>query len=170
MTPHERWLVYLLRFGAVLLGSAFFAMFLPNGWMAAIHRWLGLGEYPDAPLTSYLTRSLSAFYAFHGGLLLALSTDVRRFRPVLLFVAWATVILGVALTLIDFHARMPSWWTLTEGPWVVLTGVLLIWLVSKTRSRDTPSGESVPAVKPSAARTPGDGSWHREEIYRDHEE
>ena len=164
MTPHERWLVYLLRFGGVLLGSAFFAMFLPDGWMASIHRWLGLGEYPDAPLTSYLARSLSAFYAFHGGLLLALSTDVRRFRPVLLFVAWATVGLGLALTLIDFHAAMPSWWAFTEGPWVALTGALLIWLTSKTRSRDTPRAESVPAAKLSVSRAPGDGSWRREEI------
>jgi hypothetical protein len=128
----ERWLVYLLRFGGVLLGSAFFAMFLPDAWMAAIHRWLGLGEYPAATLTSYLTRSTSALYAFHGGLLLALSTDVRRFRPVLLFVAWGTVGLGVALTTIDFHAALPLWWRLAEGPWVLLAGSMLVWLVGKT--------------------------------------
>lgn len=132
MRNSERWLVYLLRFGGVLLGSAFFAMFLPDAWLAAIYRQLGLGEYPTAPLTSYLTRSVSALYAFHGGLLLVLSTDVRRFRPVLRFVAWATVGLGVALTAIDFHARLPLWWKLAEGPWVLVAGGMLVWLVGRT--------------------------------------
>ena len=138
MRPSERWLVYLLRFGGVLLGSAVFAIFLPDGWMAAIHGRLGLGEYPQAPLTSYLTRSLSAMYAFHGFLLLALSTDVRRFRPVLRFVAWATVGLGLALLAIDFHAPMPVWWRLSEGPWVILTGGLLVWLVGRVSSNHRP--------------------------------
>jgi hypothetical protein len=132
MQASERWLVYLLRFGGVLLGSAFFAMFLPDAWMAAIHRALGLGEYPEAPLTSFLTRTTAALYAFHGGLLLALSTDVCRFRPVLAFVAWGTVGLGVALAGIDLHAGVPTWWLLAEGPWVLLVGCLLVWLVGKT--------------------------------------
>ena len=131
MRPSERWLVYLLRFGGVLLGSAVFAIFLSDERMAAIHRQLGLGEYPDAPLTSYLTRSVSALYAMHGGLLLALSTDVRRFRPVLWFLAWATLGLGVAQTAIDLQARMPLWWVLMEGPWVIAIGGVLVWLVGR---------------------------------------
>ncbi len=126
--------------GGVLLGSAVFAVFLPDSTMAAIHRQLALGEYPAAPLTSYLTRSVSALYAFHGGLLLALSADVRRFRPVLRFVAWATVALGLALTAIDFQAPMPRWWRLAEGPWVVLIGCLLIWLVGRTADADGRDG------------------------------
>ena len=32
------------------------AVFLPVEWMAAIHRWLGLGEFPDSPITIYLAR------------------------------------------------------------------------------------------------------------------
>lgn len=118
----------LLRFGGVLLSTAALAVLLSDAQMAAIHRWLGLGDYPDAPLTSYLTRSLSAMYAFHGALLLALSTDVRRFRPLVVFFGWATLVLGVALTGIDLGAPMPLWWTLSEGPWVVVIGVLLVML------------------------------------------
>jgi hypothetical protein len=132
-------LVILLRFGGALLGSAFFAMFLPDSWMAQTHRQLGLGEYPAAPLTSYLTRSVSALYAFHGGLLLALSTDVRRFRPLLRFVGWATVGFGLALMAIDFHASLPLWWQLAEGPWVVAIGCALAWLVGKLPSREAPT-------------------------------
>lgn len=127
----EHRLVLLLRLGGVLLCSAFFAMFLPDAWMATIHQRLGLGEYPAAPLTSYLTRSVSALYAFHGGLLLALSTDVRRFRPLLRFLAWGTLGLGMAQTGIDLHAQMPLWWSLMEGPWVIGIGGVLVWLVGR---------------------------------------
>lgn len=131
MQPSERWLIYLLRFGGVLLASALFAVFLSDARMAATHRWLGLGDYPDAPLTSYLTRSVSILYAFHGVLLLVLSTDVRRYRPVLRFVAWGTLGLGLTQTAIDVHARMPLWWTLIEGPWVIAIGLALIWMVGR---------------------------------------
>lgn len=122
-SPAERVLVVLLRIGAVLTGSAVFAIFLPESTMASVHSSLGLGEFPASPLTHYLTRSLSAMYAFHGGLLAVLSLDVRRFRPVLTFVGWATAGLGAAFTAIDLTAPMPIWWTLAEGPWVVAIGV-----------------------------------------------
>lgn len=140
MRRRERLLVPLLRFGGVLLGSAVFAVFLPDSWMAAIHRQLGLGDYPAAPLTSYLTRSLSALYAFHGGLLLALSSDVRRFRPLLRFFAWATLVMGLVQIAIDYHAAMPTWWLLTEGPWVVLVGCLLLALTGRAAERESGPG------------------------------
>lgn len=124
-------MVFLLRLGGVITGMAFFTMFLPEDWMASAHEDLGLGDFPASPLTDYLTRSLSAMYAVHGGLLLVLSADVQRYRPVVVYVGWATVLLGAALTAIDLHAPMPRWWTLSEGPWVVVAGVLIIWLSRK---------------------------------------
>lgn len=128
MNSSERWLTYLLRLGGVLTGSAFLAIFLPESWMGSIHRDMGLGEYPAVPITDYLARSLSAMYAFHGGFLLVLSTNVRRYRPIVIFLGWATAVLGALLWGIDLHAPMPRWWTLSEGPWVVLIGFLIVWL------------------------------------------
>ena len=60
MTASERWLQLLLRLGGVLTGSAVVAVFLPTETMVSIHQQLGLGEFPVAPITEYLTRSLSA--------------------------------------------------------------------------------------------------------------
>lgn len=54
--------------GGGLACTAVFAVFLPTAWMAAIRGWLGLGEFPDAAVTQYLTRSVSVFYAMLGGL------------------------------------------------------------------------------------------------------
>lgn len=125
---YERALVFLLRLGAILTGSAFFTLFIPAATMASIHENLGLGAFPASPLTNYLTRSLSAMYAFHGGLLFVLSTNVRRFKPVVLFLGWATAVLGVALLVIDLRAPMPDWWVFAEGPWVIAIGLVIAGL------------------------------------------
>jgi hypothetical protein len=123
MTPGP--LVFLLRCGAVLTGSAFLAVFLPVDWMASTHRWLGLGEFPRAPIVDYLARSVAAFYGFHGVLLFLISTDVVRFRPLVWYVAVMNVLLGVTLLAIDVHAGLPAYWIALEGPPVIVIGLLV---------------------------------------------
>ena len=127
-TTEERLLVLILRLGGILTGSALFTIFLPVDWMASTHRWLGLGEYPDATITNYLARSLSAMYALHGGFLLIISSDIQRFRPMVLYVGISNIIFGVVLFFIDRHAAMPEYWTFSEGPPVFLIGLLVLWL------------------------------------------
>ena len=60
---------------------------MPTTWIVATHKWLGLGDFPDAPITQYLARSISALYAIFGGLVIVVSTDVRRYVPVIRFLA-----------------------------------------------------------------------------------
>ncbi|MBZ0112884.1 MAG: hypothetical protein K8J08_10515 [Thermoanaerobaculia bacterium] len=127
-TSRDRLVALLLRVGGALTGSALFAVFLPESWMASVHGSLGLGDFPSAPITSYLTRSLSAMYAMHGVLLFLLSTDVDRYRPVIHWLGWATAVLGLLLLGIDLQAPMPWWWTFFEGPSVLLIGIALCWL------------------------------------------
>ncbi len=130
-SPHERFLVFLLRFGGALTSLAFFAIWLPRDVMAASHEWLGLGAFPDAPLTDYLTRTTSALYAVRGGLLFALSTDVRRFAPLILYLGFANAAFGIVATGVGLHAPLPLWWVLSEGPWVFAIGLTLIWLARR---------------------------------------
>jgi hypothetical protein len=125
----ETWLVWLLRIAGVVTLCAFFAMVMPTSWMHDIHRWLGMGELASDAITEYLTRSLSALYGFHGGLLLVLSTNVRRFRRVVWYVAAMTAVLGACLLGIDLYAGMPTWWILGEGPLLIVFGVVLLWLL-----------------------------------------
>ena len=59
MTKSDKALVLLLR---IVGGPAVFALVavvMPTSWMAATHRWLGLGEMPTGPVVEYLARSLS---------------------------------------------------------------------------------------------------------------
>jgi hypothetical protein len=125
MTPGP--LVFLLRCGAVLTGSAFLAVFLPVEWMASAHRWLGLGEFPRTPIVDYLARSVAAFYGFHGVLLFVISTDVVRYRALVWYVAVMNVVFGVMLFAIDLHAGLPVYWTAFEGPPVVVIGLMVAY-------------------------------------------
>ena len=131
--PQLRILSALLRFGGVVVIMAFPTMLLPAEWMAAAHRWLGLGELPRAPVVDYLARSVSALYGFHGVLLLIVARDPQRYRPIVQYLAAMNILLGAMLLAIDLHVGMPAWWTLAEGPGIIALGLMLAWLLRSVR-------------------------------------
>lgn len=118
-------LVVLLRLAGVITVTAFLAMLMPPELMAATHRWLGLGELPRAPVVEYLARSISALYGFHGVFLLIVSTDTRKYRTLVWYVAAMNVIFGAMILAIDLHAGMPMFWTLAEGPPIIAFGLVI---------------------------------------------
>ena len=120
-----RLIVLLLRLAGCVTAAAFLAMFLPVEWMASTHRWLGLGEFPRAPVVAYLARSVAALYGFHGLLLLLISTDPIKYRGIVWYVAFMNVAFGVILVAIDLHAGLPLFWTLSEGPPIVAFGIVI---------------------------------------------
>jgi hypothetical protein len=128
-------LIVLLRFGALMTGLAFLTVPLPVESMVSTHRWLGLGDLPQAPVVEYLARSVAAFYGFHGVLLFLLSTDVVRYAPIINYIAVMNVLLGLMLVAIDAHAGLPVWWIVSEGPPVVLTGIA-IGLLNRAVARE----------------------------------
>ena len=125
---YHRLLVFLLRIGGVVTCAAFLAIFLPVEWMAALHQWLGLGEFPRAPVVDYLARSIAALYGFHGVLLFIVARDPTRHRPIVRFIGVMNIVFGILLTGIDVNAGMPLLWTLAEGPPIVGFGVLVLFL------------------------------------------
>ena len=129
-------------FGCTSL-AALYAVVQPTSWMAATHEWIGLGEFPSEPIVAYLARSLSAFYALVGGLLLLFSTDLVRYRTVIVYVSSAFALLGVALFFIDRSAGLPTAWRLWEGPFVLALGLVMTWLATSIpRDGETSAGES----------------------------
>jgi hypothetical protein len=123
-----RLLEALLRLAGCVTATAFFAVLLPPEWMAASHAWLGLGEFPRAPVVDYLARSAAALYGFHGLLVLLVSTDPVRHRTFVSFVAFVNITFGVMLLAIDLYAGMPWWWTAGEGPLVIAFGAVIALL------------------------------------------
>ena len=136
MNAKERTLVLLLYVSGGVMLLAVFAIVLPTEWMAATHRWLGLGEFPASPLVDYLTRSISALYAIYGGLLVLLARDLRRFAPVVVYLAVTGLAFGVVMIGVDFAAGMPRYWSVSEGPLVLVLSSVILWLARGIR-RDT---------------------------------
>ena len=121
-----------LRFILRLMGSSsLFALIFvaaPGSWMESIHSTLGMGQLPDTPVVGYLARSTAAFYALLGGLLWVVSFDLDRHRRVLTYLGVAITSLGVVLLVVDRVEGMPSFWTLWEGPFVIVFGLVLSFL------------------------------------------
>ena len=133
MPNHRRLLVIVLRvYGCVDL-AALVAVVMPGEWMAAIHAAVGLGEFPEAPLVGYLTRSASALYALHGAMILFVSFDVDRYWPLITFLAIAAVIQGFVILAIDLAVGMPMPWTIIEVPSFIGTGAAVLAAQYATR-------------------------------------
>ena len=128
MNRSEYTLIFLLRLAGSFQMLAIFAIFLPIGTMDSMHRMLGLGGLPTDPIVEYLARSLSAFYAIHGGLMWCLSSHVDRFRPIVILLASCHIALGLLLFGIDIMAGLPGYWVWLEGPSIVLGSTLMLAL------------------------------------------
>src|SRR5260370_29382254 len=117
MTKSDKVLVILFRY---LLGiGSLFALVpvvMPWSWMAATHRWLGLGEMPTGPVVEYLARSLSAFYALLGALFLMIASDLQRCRPLVRFLGVAVPLIGLLFLGLDLSAGMPWCCASFRGP------------------------------------------------------
>jgi hypothetical protein len=134
----ERILALLLRVTAGVLLLAVAPVFFPHAWMAAINRSAGLGELPDTAIVGYLTRSLSAVYAFHGALVLFISLDVRRWLPIIIIMAALGVVFGAFMLALDVHLGMPLSWTVCEGPLIIVLYALIFLLAVCVKSQCTP--------------------------------
>ena len=118
----------------------------PRSWMRDIHVLVDLGEMPDTPIVWCLARSVSAFYAVMGGLFWVVSFDVNNHHSVLWYLGWTTTVFGAALCVIDVQAAMPLAWTVTEGPFVTLFGIVMLYLVSRCKNAPAASSAAHPPV------------------------
>jgi hypothetical protein len=121
-------LVILLRVIGITSLFAVVAVLMPTAWMASMHRWLGLGELPLAPIVENLARSVSAFYALFGGLCLVLATDPQRYRPAVRYLGVAGILFAIVLTGADLSAGMPFWWVASDGLSALAIGASMLFM------------------------------------------
>ena len=133
MTPKQaqKWLRLLLAVIGCGLMVATIPVFFPVSWMAGIHEWLGLGKFPEAPITIYLARSTSLLYAVHGSLMLFVSFNLERYGPLVPLFGWLHVIIGLVMLGIDLTAPMPWYWTAVEGIPIAIAGLVIVGLHKK---------------------------------------
>jgi len=144
MRNAERRLKIILRLVGSVMMLALFAVFMRVAWMALIHEWIGLGNFPEGPVIEYLARSVAAFYAVMGGQFWLVSFDVRRHAAVITYLAVIFVIFGVLVLVIDVWLELPMWWSLSEGPLTILVGAVLLVLQKNIRRAAVPVGKDNP--------------------------
>jgi hypothetical protein len=142
MSHAEKTLVLLMRFSGVLLLTAMIPVVMPFAWMQDIHRALGMGEFPAGPIVGYLTRSLSAMYAMHGALVFFVSLDVRRYLPLVKFLAVLGILFGSGMLVLDIMVGMPPSWIIGEGPFIIVLGGVMLWLAGRVHQTDETSVKS----------------------------
>jgi hypothetical protein len=121
---------WLLRAVGVALILSLPAVVLPYRAMNRIHAdVLQLGTLPDVVIVHYLARTASLLYAVHGAILLFVSFDVNRYRPLIRFLAVLNGCFGLAACGVDICYGMPLWWAAWEGPLIVLVAVV-VWLLA----------------------------------------
>jgi hypothetical protein len=145
MSNSEKTLVILMRLAGVLLLTALIPVVMPFGWMKSIHHALGMGELPEGPIMGYLTRSLSAMYAMHGALVFFVSLDVRRYLPVVKFLAVLGILFGSGMLVLDIMVGMPPRWITGEGPFIIVLGGVMLWLTGRVQQTETWAGWTFPS-------------------------
>ena len=130
-----RWLLFVIGCGLLVATGA---IFLPVETMAAVHRWLGLGDFPEMPIVFYLARSTSLLYAVHGSLMVYVSFDMRRYWPLVKLFGWLHVVIGLAMFGIDISSSMPTYWIAMEGIPIAIAGwvIVLLWKKAEASARD----------------------------------
>jgi hypothetical protein len=139
----DRLLQAWLRLLGCLDLLAFSSVVMPNTWFDYTNAFFGVGPFPHEPIVHYLVRSGPLLYAFHGTVLLFLSTDVNRYRPVIRFFGWGAIVQGAILVGIDTVAAMPTYWLLMEGPGFAAAGAVILVLSSvRTAPGDSQAANS----------------------------
>ena len=128
MSQSDLTLIWGLRLLGIIDMLALIAVVMPLEWMSRVNDLCGLGPFPDSRIVGYLARTTSALYALHGALVIFISGDVVRYRPLITFLSIAAIVHGVILLGIDLSAGMPFFWTLLEAPSFAATGVVVLWL------------------------------------------
>lgn len=119
----------LLQLLGIIDLLALVAVVMPLEWMSQIHASCGMGPLPEGRIVGYLARTTSALYALHGALILFISIDIDRYRPLIRFLAYAAVAHGTILLGIDLSHGMPWFWTVLEAPIFATIGVIVCWLL-----------------------------------------
>ncbi len=134
ITPAEKSLRWALRINGAITSLALLAVFMPLDWMKQTNDYLQIGPVPSGALFEYLARTVSAMYAIHGGLCFVLARDVRRFGPVITYVACVEMAFAGVVLWIDWAVHMPRAWVAVEAPTVVAVSGTILFLRIRARS------------------------------------
>ncbi len=97
---------WVLRFISLTTVPAFVAVIAPQRWLAWMLNWIEPG-FAFGLLGNYMTRCLMGVYAFLGLQAFIWSTDVKRYRPLILNLCWC-VLIAAPVALAVLFLQVPT--------------------------------------------------------------
>ena len=137
-------LVLVLRATAVLFLLAFVGAAMPESGMKAVYEWRGeLGPWPGGALLLYLARVVSILYGFHGLLALYMSFDVRRYLPLIRFMAVVSLLFVPVMFVVIWTTGLPTVWLVSEPVSILVISAL--WYVTSRPAGPEPFDNALSA-------------------------
>lgn len=124
---NERLQKIVLRLMALVALPVLPAIIAPQFAVEKLSWLAGFGQPPNAPLLCYVTAGGSFVYLLVSVMLWIISHDVARYRPLVLFAAWACLIAGPVYGWIDSQTGMPTWWMLMDALSCLVGGAALLY-------------------------------------------
>jgi hypothetical protein len=127
------WMVCFLRFVAACQMLAFIAVFVPvKAWLAGWYTWLGLRPVPDvSAVLRYVIGATAFFQGAIGVWLWVMTSDVERYRPLLIATAVIYLVAAPVFYFIDAGAGLPLAWRIYDTAWCsavgAAVGILCFW-------------------------------------------
>ena len=137
---HEKLLTLVLKGFGIICCLAVVPLLMPTSWMAACHEWLGLGDFPEAPIVEYLARLTSGLCALLGLLALVLATNVRHYAAVIRLLAVSLATLEIINLLYGFSSGLPAWWIWSDAIGAGVFAIAVLYLQQKINS-ESPADE-----------------------------
>lgn len=149
-SANEKALSTLLFIQAGILACALPAVVTPTDWMDAVHKALGMGPLPRAPLVEYLTRSLSLLYAAWAPFFVLMALETKRYLPMVRLMGWLLLTGPAVLLPLDLWAGLPVSWVMSEVLSLLVQGAATLWLESRARKEEgtKQTGERADALTP----------------------
>jgi hypothetical protein len=125
---------WILRIMAVVSLPVVPAVIAPHFTVEKLSWLVGFHQPPKTPLLPYLAAGGSFVYLMLSAMLWIISRDVVRYRPLVIFSAWACLVGGPVYWWIDTLTGMPHWWLLMDALSCFIGGIALLWAAGRAKT------------------------------------
>ena len=102
---------------------------MPVTWMQWVHEQiLGMGEFPEAPITVYLARSTSALCGMYGLLGLLMARNIQKYDQLIYLHGRTLLVVCVIGVTLAWECGLPMAWVIIDGIGGVTLGLVTIYL------------------------------------------
>ena len=125
----ERYLTLTLYFFGLTCLLAFIPFVMPVSWMKWVHEQvLGMGQFPEAPITVYLARSTSALCGMYGLLGLLMERNIIKYERLIYFHGRTLLVVCIIGVTLAWECGLPMAWVIIDGIGGVTLGLVTIYL------------------------------------------